>query len=171
MPPLELFDRCGRRIRGASFIIPLGQTVSFRMADTESKQRLLIVEDDPHIRLLLRHLLNTEYDLELAESSAEALAQAQAQPFDLFLIDINLGEDRTGLDVLDTLRRMPAYATTPMVACTAYALHGDHERFLAHGFDAYVDKPFVPAVLRDTIREVLSEDVLLVRPQRLLGAG
>lgn len=126
------------------------------MTETQHKKRILVLEDDPHIRLLLNHLLSTPYDLELASSSAEALERAEASTFDLFLIDINLDEQQTGLDVLDALRQMSAYQTTPMVACTAYALYGDRERFLAHGFDAYVDKPFIPSVLRTTIHELLT---------------
>ena len=125
------------------------------MADAKGTSRVLVIEDDPHIRKLLGHLLGPRYDLELAATSEEALALARAQPFDLFLIDINLGETRTGLDVLSALRQMPVYETTPAIACTAYALHGDREQFLAYGFDAYIDKPFVPAVLRETVCEVL----------------
>ena len=90
------------------------------MTTHRNRKRILIVEDDPHIQLLLRHLLRPWFHLDLAVNVDEALDIAAENPFDLFLIDINLGELRTGVDLLGLLRRIPAYDATPAVACTAY---------------------------------------------------
>ena len=65
-----------------------------------------------------------------------------AGPFDLVLLDINLGQGPNGADVLRELRAMPAYQDVPIVAVTAYALPGDRERFLGMGFTDYLAKPF-----------------------------
>ena len=126
------------------------------MATQDQKTRILVVEDDPHIQLLLRHLLRPWFELELAVTVDEALNMAARHAYDLFLIDINLGAGRTGVDLLWALRQMPSYRATPAVSCTAYALRGDRERFLSYGFDEHIDKPFEPRQLHEMLESALS---------------
>ena len=126
------------------------------MATQDFKARILVVEDDPHIQLLLRHLLRPGFELELAVTVDEALTMATRHAYDLFLIDINLGAGRTGVDLLWALRQMPGYRATPAVSCTAYALRGDRERFLSYGFDDHIDKPFEPRQLHERLESALS---------------
>ena len=128
------------------------------MTSQRHRKRILIVEDDPAIQLLLRHLLRPWFDLDLAVTVDEALSMAALHLFDLFLIDINLGAGRTGVDLLWALRQMPGYRATPAVSCTAYALRGDRERFLSYGFDEHIDKPFVPHQLHEMLSAALSSD-------------
>ncbi|NBB73507.1 MAG: PAS domain S-box protein, partial [Bacteroidetes bacterium] len=107
--------------------------------------RILLVEDNALTRRVLPMLLqkaDARYTMDVVERGEDALKQAEARGYDLFIIDINLGAGLTGLDVMRRLRKLPRYAQTPMVACTAYAMPGDEEQFLAAGFDAYLAKPF-----------------------------
>ena len=60
------------------------------MTTQDHKVRILAVEDDLHIRILLHHLLDTRFDIEFATSFDEALEVAALYPFDLFLFDIHL---------------------------------------------------------------------------------
>ena len=87
------------------------------------RARILAVEDNPDTQMLLRYLLQS-YDLEIASRVEEALERAAAEPVDLFLLDINLSERRTGIDLLQHLRRMNPYGDTPALAITAYAQPG-----------------------------------------------
>lgn len=112
-----------------------------------ARPRILVLEDNAESRLLLRHLLARTFDATIVARADEALESARQSRFDLMLLDINLGEKRTGVDVLAELRRIPGYAQVPALACTAYALPGDRERFLEAGFQSYVSKPFVKAEL------------------------
>ena len=125
------------------------------MATQDFKARILVVEDDPHIQLLLRHLLRPGFELELALTVDEALTMATRHAYDLFLIDINLGAGRTGVDLLWALRQMPGCRATPAVSCTAYALRGDRERFLSYGFDDHIDKPFESRQLHEMLESAL----------------
>ena len=77
-------------------------------------------------------------------------------PFDLVLIDINLGEGPNGKDVLSELRAMPAYRDVPIAAVTAYALPGDRETFLNTGFNAYLSMPFREDALRALVSNLLA---------------
>ncbi|MDX1545914.1 MAG: response regulator [Rhodothermales bacterium] len=109
---------------------------------TTPRLHLLVVEDDPSIQLLLRRLLQAHFAVHVVADATQALEAARQRTFDLFLLDINLGEGRDGVELLAALRRMPGQAEAPAVACTAYALPQDRERFLSAGFDAFVGKPF-----------------------------
>ena len=129
------------------------------------KRSVLVVEDNSTMRLLLKYVLKTEYEVRLASCVDGALQVAQRRPFDALVLDIQLGEARTGIDLLQLLRQMPAYREVPAVACTAFA--GDRERILEAGFDEYVEKPFTKAQLHEALARVLSSSRrLLARDER-----
>lgn len=116
------------------------------------KLRVLVLEDNMESRLLLSHLLRKEFEATIASGVDETLEAAKDGEFDVALLDINLGEARTGIDVLEALREMPQHRSLPALACTAYALPGDRENFLEAGFGGYVSKPFEKAELFATLR-------------------
>ncbi len=105
--------------------------------------RILVVEDQEEASLLVRDILDDAGEVVMTETGAGAIDAARATPFDLVLVDVNLGTVESGIDVLHALRAMPAYDEVPIVAVTAYALPGDREDFLKEGFDAYLSKPFM----------------------------
>jgi PAS domain S-box-containing protein len=139
--------------KGSTFTIrlPIGD-VSGRVEDDaemeeepdwgDRQPRLLVVEDFHHMRTLLQHMLQSDYVLETAATYDEALAKAEGGVHDVVLLDIHLGEGKNGIDVLKALREIPAYQSIPIIACTAFALPGDHVQFIKAGFDGYVSKPF-----------------------------
>lgn len=126
------------------------------MKNEASRPRILIIEDDLSIQKLYEHLLGDRFDLEVVSKVREALKRGVQKHVDLFLVDIHLQETSTGVDLLNLLRQIPSYRTTPVVACTAYAQTGDREHFLACGFDAYLGKPFTAGQLNATIEAALA---------------
>lgn len=123
---------------------------------SSAKPRVLVLEDNAESRLLLRHLLRREFDATIAEGADAAIQAAQTQSFDVALLDINLGEKRTGVDVFRAIRAMPQHRALPALACTAYALPGDRERFLDAGFADYISKPFVKAKLMAALQNAVA---------------
>jgi len=111
-------------------------------AASSRRLRLLAVEDNPEMQKLFTHFLAPQWDVDPAWDMESALQMASETAYDAVLMDINLGNKATGVDVLRALRGLPHYAGTPIIAVTAYALPGDRERFLGEGFDAYIGKPF-----------------------------
>ena len=106
---------------------------------------MLLVDDNAMTRKVLPLLLSQmddRYQMDTAVTPDEALSAARTRPYDLFLIDINLDTAETGIDVMRALRAMPSCANAGMIACTAYAMPGDKDKFLSAGFDAYLPKPF-----------------------------
>jgi two-component system cell cycle response regulator DivK len=118
--------------------------------------RILFVEDNPDVRLLLKRLLREEYDLVLATDAEEALGALDAGPFDLLLLDIKLGAGKSGVELLHLLRDREATKEAPAIALTTYGMPGDRAALLEEGFDEHVSKPFSTAELTETIDRVLS---------------
>lgn len=117
---------------------------------------VLIVEDNEDIIFLLQNMLQETANLLMASSAAEAIRRAKHTDVDLFLVDINLGEGRSGIDLLNDLRAISRYEDTPIIAVTAIAMRGDRERFLDQGFDDYLAKPFTPDTLTSMVNQHLS---------------
>ena len=102
---------------------------------------VLIVEDNPRNLKLVRDLLDYAGYRTLGVSNAEdGIELARAHRPDLVLMDVQLpGMD--GVEALSRLRAEPGGGEIPIVALTAFAMKDDRERFLAAGFDAYIEKP------------------------------
>ena len=130
-----------------------------------NRRRVLVVEDNVSVRLLLSHVLKNTYDVEIATGVEEALTKAAAQVFDALILDINLGEGRTGVDLLRALRQQAAYRSVPALACTAYALPADREHLLEAGFDEYASKPFTKERILEALARMFSqEEARTMRP-------
>jgi len=120
--------------------------------------RLLIVEDNPDTRKLISYQLASVFDLTIVENYDAAVLCVEIETFDIFILDINLGEEnKTGIKLLATLRTFPHARHTPAIALTAYALPGDRERFIAEGFDDYLSKPFSRAEIISIVVKNVSE--------------
>jgi two-component system phosphate regulon response regulator PhoB len=118
------------------------------MTTKNAMPKILIVEDDPDIRELLRfNLEKAGYNLYLAEDGEKALALARKHAPDLILLDLMLpGVD--GLEVCRTLKRDPDTEPVPIIMITAKGEEMDRVVGLELGADDYIVKPF-------SIREVL----------------
>lgn len=126
------------------------------MPDSETPH-LLAVEDNPDTRLLLKHLLGGDYRLKFATTAKEALqALKSIRSFDLLLVDISLGSEASGTDLVREIKEREEFGDVPAIAVTAYAMPGDREELLNNGFDAYVGKPFTKEELGRAIDQTLA---------------
>jgi len=114
-------------------------------------KRILVIEDNPDNLLLVHMLLSPlKVHLRTAQDGPSGIEAAQAETFDLILLDIQLpGMD--GYQVVKALRALPALADTPIMAITSYAMAGDREKALLEGFTEYIEKPINPDTFKDTI--------------------
>jgi len=121
------------------------------LAEGQPSYRLLIVEDQPENRLLLRRLLDPlGFDLREAVNGQEALAQfAQWHP-DLIWMDIRMPV-MDGLEAVRRIRATQAGAETKIIALTAHALDEESKPILAAGCDDLVRKPFREQELFDAL--------------------
>jgi DNA-binding response OmpR family regulator len=118
-----------------------------------SKERLLVVEDEEVIRVLLEDDLGMEgYDVATADDGEAALSMASNQAYDLIILDVMLpGKD--GFQVCRELRE--SGVGTPILMLTAKSQEIDKVLGLELGADDYVTKPFSPKELVARIRAIL----------------
>jgi two-component system cell cycle response regulator DivK len=116
---------------------------------------ILIVEDNARNLKLVRDVLeHVGYRTLEAETAEEGLALARAERPGLVLMDVQLpGMD--GVEALGRLRADPATAGVRVLAVTAFAMKEDRERFLAAGFDGYLEKPLAVRELPGRIAAAL----------------
>lgn len=116
------------------------------------KKKVLVVDDEKNIRLLLVEELTDEgYDVVTAENGAVALEMIQAEKPDLVTLDIKMpGED--GLSILRKIREIEY--DLPVIICSAYSVYKSD--FSAIAADHYVTKSSDFEELKKKIREILS---------------
>jgi CheY-like chemotaxis protein len=103
--------------------------------------RVLIAEDNPVNRELLRELLNPQdYAVSEACDGQEALLMLESSKPDILLLDIGMPV-LNGYEVVRKIRSDPRLTTLPVLAITAYAMQGDRDNILQSGFDGYLEKP------------------------------
>ena len=111
------------------------------VSNLPTDQAVLVVEDDTSAQELMRWFLPETYDVDFVSSAPAAQEALENEPYDLILMDIDLGGRRSGIDVLNGMEE-EAIVATKVLAVTAYAMPGDRERLLDAGFDGYLAKPF-----------------------------
>ena len=131
-------------------------------AETSEKAggRVLVVEDDPHIReLVLLHLGLEGLQTVSSGDGADGLRIARTEPFDLIVLDVMLpGLD--GITVCRAIRRETHLKDVPILMLTARREESDKVLGLDSGADDYLTKPF-------GIRELVARvRALLRRPRR-----
>jgi DNA-binding response OmpR family regulator len=102
-------------------------------------RRVLVVDDDADIRLLLEELLRgAGYAVETAQDGRAALRAFHASPCDLVILDLSMPE----LDGFQTLERIRDLSDVPVILLTARSGEIDKVRGFRAGADDYVVKPF-----------------------------
>jgi DNA-binding response OmpR family regulator len=112
---------------------------------------VLVVEDDPRQRTMLRLALGREYAVVEAANGREGLQAFFDHRPDLVVLDAHMPE----LDGWQTLRRIRDLADTPVIMLTAFGSDPDVIRGLRDGADEYVTKPASPAVLVARVEALL----------------
>jgi two-component system KDP operon response regulator KdpE len=122
------------------------------MIMTNSKEQVLLIEDEPQMRRFLRITLQSQgYRLFEASSGQEGLREAAARNPDVILLDLGL-PDIDGLQVTERLRE---WTQTPIIVISAREQEQDKVRALDAGADDYLTKPFSAGELFARIRVAL----------------
>jgi DNA-binding NtrC family response regulator len=116
--------------------------------------RLLVVEDDPEMRDLLRKVLEKEgCRVSVAGDGRAATASLSRHPFDLVVTDMLMPDDG-GLELLQDIRK--SQPTLPVIIITAFGDWGTYSRALELGAAAFISKPLKMAELIAAIHAALA---------------
>ena len=127
-----------------------------QMSETQTRQRVLLVDDYPDAREMYSEYLKfSGFDVVEAANGLEALQRAVDHSPDIILMDLSLPV-MDGWEATRRLKADPRTASIPVVALTGHALSGTNEGAVKAGCDAFVTKPCLPEDLVQEIRSVLS---------------
>ena len=133
-------------------------TSSIAAQGAERAAKVLIVDDEQHIRLLIEQTLEALEDegvqLLSAGDGDEALAVIGSQRPDLVFLDVMMPK-QNGFEVCRAIKKDLGLAGTYVVLLTAKGQAYDRQQGEAAGADLYMTKPFDPDDLLDTARGVL----------------
>jgi two-component system response regulator PilR (NtrC family) len=120
-----------------------------------TQARILIVDDDPMIRLTVSMILKHEgYLVDAAENGKEAISKSEGNYYNLALVDIRL-PDMEGTKLLSLLEE-----TSPKmvkIIMTGFPTVGNAIDAITNRVDSYLTKPMNPEKILETIREELSK--------------
>lgn len=118
------------------------------------KKKILIIEDDLDIRIMMEYILREDYDLVLCEDGRSGIDKAVEERPDLILLDIYM-PGISGLEVCKAVRDNSEISSTPVILLTAGALKEEVSEGYAIGADDYIFKPFEPGELIERIEKLL----------------
>ncbi|MBI1296845.1 PAS domain S-box protein [bacterium] len=130
--------------------------VSAAQPSSPKTNSILVVDDNEiNLALLNEYLSHSGYRLTLARSGKECIDRFADEHFDLVLMDVQMpGMD--GLEATRILRNTVRGANVPIIALTALAMPGDHQKCLDAGMNDYVTKPLPLRKLKQMIADYLA---------------
>lgn len=119
------------------------------------RKKILIVDDEANIRLLVSSMLSKDYIVLGASDGKEAVDMARSQKPDLILMDIMM-PNMDGYAACHAIKTAPTTKAIPVVMLTAVGYELNKALAKQMGASGYITKPFSPRDLLDTIDQFLS---------------
>ena len=120
-------------------------------------RKIAVVDDNSDNRLIIRTILEDQYEIVEFSSGLEAIEGFKKNRPDVVILDISLPE-MDGTEMLRRIRDDSQLHDLPVIALTAHEMVGDREKYLSAGFNDYVPKPILDMnVLFDTIQRWIPE--------------
>ena len=118
--------------------------------------KVLIIDDDTQVAGVLKaHLTEEGYEVFVAHTGAEGLAEARRGQMDLIMLDVML-PDATGFQLCKELRRSPATQSTPIIMMSGVARYPNQKVFgLERGANEYLLKPFQIVEVGDMVNSYI----------------
>jgi len=129
-----------------------------------ANKKILIVDDDPDVRLGLHvRLKANHYDTFFAGDAFSSVVEARTHQPDLIILDLGLPAG-DGFVVMERLKIIPSLAVIPIIVVSARDVRANKKRAMEAGAKAFLQKPANDAELLAVIRRVLGEPAQSERP-------
>jgi CheY-like chemotaxis protein len=118
--------------------------------------RVLVVDDEPALRELMRAALEPHHDVAEAADGAAALELWRTYRPDVVLLDVML-PGASGIDILREVRADETFPSAKVVVVSAWDMSSVREQVDEHAADAFVSKPFFPEELLETVDRLVRQ--------------
>src|SRR4030042_6506825 len=122
---------------------------------TETKPRILCVDDEPKILKFLEAILvKNEYEVTLAENGEEALEKIKKERIDLILSDVTMPQ-MDGFELCRKIKEDERYRSIPVVMITGLTAKADRVKGIEAGAEDFISKPIDAAEVIDRVKMLL----------------
>ncbi|MBI5808028.1 MAG: response regulator [Ignavibacteriales bacterium] len=122
-----------------------------------TKQTVLLIEDDEMILDIYSRILSKEFNLFTTDKVEEFYEIIKQNNIDCFLIDLSLGLQKSGLVLIKELRASEKYFNTPIIVITAHAFAKDERICVEAGATKFIRKPIENQRLLTEVNKVLQK--------------
>ncbi len=130
-----------------------------RNNDENHSPEILLVEDNEMNKEVVKIYLKNICKVDYAKDDKTAIQLSSQKHYSIVLMDINLGNGLSGIEVMRKIKEINGYKDIPFVALTGYAMHGDKEKLLDEGCSHYLAKPFMKKDLIELIENLLKASI------------
>jgi len=140
--------------------VPLPTTTLPSRAAAPARLRVLVVDDEPSMRMLIRRLVERDFDVDVAEADdgLSALDRILTEQVDLMLLDLSM-RVIDGIETLECIRRSRTFAHLPVIVLTGQADEDRVRRAMLLGVRDVLAKPFTADALRERVSRMLRDHV------------
>jgi two-component system KDP operon response regulator KdpE len=132
------------------------------------KNKILIIDDEPQIRKLLKIIYEDEnYQIEEGENAKEAIRKALSGQYDVMILDLGL-PDMDGKEVVKKIREI---SKMPIIICSVRQSDKEIIEALTLGADDYITKPFNPEILIARTEAALRRSVIEKSSSEIITNG
>ncbi|MCH6255247.1 response regulator [Puniceicoccaceae bacterium K14] len=118
------------------------------------KKNVLLVEDDPALRMVMREVLQNEFKIDEAENGDVGIDKGVNSDADIIILDYHLPK-KDGLEVIAEVKR--AHPHIPVIVLTGYLSPESEQKFNRLGADKIFPKPFSYKLLMDTVKDLITD--------------
>ncbi|MBD5781416.1 response regulator [Pelagicoccus sp. NFK12] len=126
------------------------------------KKNVLLVEDDPALRMVMREVLKDEFDVDEADNGDDGIHKGLSESNDLIILDYHLPK-KDGLQVIEAVKA--AHPNVPVIVLTGFLNPDSEAQFNQLGANKIFPKPFNYRALLEVVRNLtLSQGIAAEKP-------
>lgn len=119
------------------------------------KKNVLLVEDDPALRMVVREVLKGDFNIDEADNGEDGIKKGTNSNADLVILDYHLPK-RDGLEVIAAIKK--AHPDVPVIVLTGYLNAESEKQFNRLGANKIFPKPFNYRALLETVKELSGDN-------------
>ncbi len=124
------------------------------------KKNVLLVEDDPALRMVVREVLKDDFNIEEADNGETGVEKGVNGPADLVILDYHLPK-RDGLEVIAEIKKV--HPSVPVIVLTGYLSPESEKQFNELGANKIFPKPFNYRTLLEAVKTLSGKDQEIVQ--------
>ncbi len=125
------------------------------MEKSDSKKRILIVEDDVENQKYFELILKGKYDVDVCDNKTSMYSYLSTRNYNAIIMDISLKNGNNGLELIKELKTKSSSGHIPIICLSAFTYNDERVKAKAAGANIYLTKPIKGNLLLSTLAELI----------------